>query len=163
MITQSELKEILHYDPDTGIFTWIKKTSKKIIIGDEAGTKDKINGYRNITINYTPYREHRLVWLYIHGIFPINFIDHINGIKDDNRLINLREANHSQNMANRIKRKDNDSGLKGVTWRKDVSKWKASITIDKKTLYLGYFDNKEDAHEAYKQAAIKYHGEFANY
>ena len=158
MITQSELKEILHYDPDTGIFTWIKTMGKRGKIGDEAGYK-KTNNYIEIRICGNPYYAHRLAWLYITGSFPSETIDHINGIRKDNKICNLREATYSQNNAN--KKTISKSGYKGVN--KSGKKWQARITIDKDTIYLGLFNTKEEAHEAYKQASIKYHGEFANY
>ena len=157
MITQSELKEILHYDPDTGIFTGIeiKRGCRK---NGLAGYL-KQEGYIQIKIFGKIYPAHRLAWLYTHGSFPINDIDHINGIRNDNRIINLREATHSQNQANKKYR--NNSGYKGVS--KNKNKWQANIKVGKKTLYLGYFDTKEEAHEAYKQASIKHHGEFAKW
>ncbi len=160
-ITQSELKEILHYDPETGVFTRIKRMGKRGKIGDEAGTKDT-GGYICIKIFGTSHKAHRLAWLYVHGKFPTlpkNMIDHINGNKDDNRIINLREATHSQNMANT--KSYSSSGYKGVS--KSGKKWRAQITIDNKPIYIGTYDTKEEAHEAYKQAALKHHKEFAKF
>jgi hypothetical protein len=160
MITQEKLKEILEYDPDTGIFRWKLDRGAKTKTGDRAGYNHA--GYRRIEINDVGYLAHRLVWLYIYGYIPTE-LDHINGIKHDNRLCNLREASRKENSINRNKRTDNSSGYKGVNWHKAANKWQARIMVNGKRLQLGWFETPEDAYLAYCAAAKEFHGEFANF
>jgi hypothetical protein len=153
------LRTLLHYDPETGRFTW-RASQGRAKAGTRAGTLNS-TGYRYIKVEGKSHKEHRLAWLYAHSVWPTEFIDHINGIKDDNRLSNLREATNAQNLANQGKQRTNTSGHKGVSWDKQRKKWSAKIQINRRTIHLGVFENKEDAAEAYKTAALKYHGEFA--
>ena len=123
MITQKELKELLHYDPGTGVFVWkniITANQKKN--GDVAGGYDD-KGYIKIRINYKHYLAHRLAWLYVYGEWPSKHLDHINRNPSDNRISNLREATHLENNKNASKRKDNTSGYKGVNWHARNKKW----------------------------------------
>ena len=156
MITQAELKDLLTYNPETGIFNWIKRN------GNIAGYTT-VKGYVRILINYKLYPAHRLAWLYVNGSFPNKFIDHINHVCDDNRIINLREATVSQNSQNQTIRSCNTSGLKGVYWNKKANKWLAKIEFLGKSKYIGVFLDKNEAHQAYCKAADKYHKEFANH
>ena len=160
-MTQDELKELLDYAPETGIFRWKIYKNQSAKIGDVAGTLCS-NGYRHININRKRYLEHRLAWLYIHGEWPKKEIDHINGIKDDNRIENLREATRSENECNKTKRRDNTSGYKCIGWNKAAQKWCARIQIYNKRKHLGLFDSKEEAYAVYCKAAKELHGEFAN-
>jgi hypothetical protein len=98
-LTQERLKELLHYDPETGIFTNLTQRGGHAKKGAVAGTKNSI-GYVCIRIDYDQYRAHRLAWLYVYGEFPEKFIDHMNEIRDDNRIINLRLATHQENLHN---------------------------------------------------------------
>jgi hypothetical protein len=154
MITQSELKELLHYDPDTGFFTWIVLKSGTKISKIAGGIRP--DGYRQICINGKTYLAHRLVWLYVHGEFPKNQIDHINHVKSDNRLVNLRDATSHENCRNQTLHKRNKSGVCGVYIYKPTGKWLASIRVNNKTINLGYFNNKRDAVATRKEAEIKY-------
>jgi hypothetical protein len=156
MITQSRLKELLNYNSDTGVFTWIKRS------GSVAGGLDKC-GYIHIRVDYNLYFAHRLAWLYVYGLFPEDQIDHINRVKDDNRFTNLRPATKSQNQMNTPRRSDNKSGHKGVCWSKTAKKWNSGIRVDGKRKHLGSFNDKSDAILAYNSAADKYYGKFANY
>ena len=146
MITQEELQAVLDYDEDTGIFT---KNGRKV------GGSDK-DGYITIGIKYKVYKAHRLAWLYFNGSFPLNNIDHINHIRSDNRIINLREVSNTENHHNRGKHKLNTSGHVGVTWDKWHNKWKAQIHFNGKHIHLGYFSSKEEAIKARKEAEVKY-------
>lgn len=159
MITQEQLKSILNYDEVTGIFTW-KVARPKRPIGSVAGTLHNA-GYIHVRANNKKYLAHRLAWLYIHGYMP-EMIDHINENRSDNRLINLREANRSQNSCNRGKTKHNTSGFKGVSWHKKNKSWQASITIDHKQIALGSYQDFDKACEAVINGRKEYHGEFAN-
>ena len=160
MITQEELKEFVSYDPETGIFRWIKKTGRKGYIGKEVGSKHS-RGYKDAKINGKHIFLHRAAWLYMTGSFPVDQIDHKNGDRSDNRWENLREACQQQNSANMKMRKNNKSGLKGVSLYPKGNRWRAFIHIDYKTKYLGSFLSKEEAHAAYIEAAQLKHGEFA--
>lgn len=159
IITQEELKELLHYDPDTGIFTWIKPNTFRMNNGDEAGWLTK-KEYKRVTINYKCYLLHRLAWLYVYGSFPKNLLDHINGVRSDNRIVNLREASESENIFNSKTRKDNITGFKGVYFNKRRKKFHARCQINKIGYHLGYFETAELANEAYCNFAKIHHGDF---
>jgi hypothetical protein len=158
VITAERLRELLHYDPDTGVLTWLVSTGNRVRIGDAAGYA-RSDGYRGIKVGGQRFLVHRLAWLYVHGEFPSADIDHINGIPDDNRLANLRLATNSQNMGNRRKNANNRSGFKGVF--SDRGKWRAQIKVSGCRHYLGLFDTPADAHAAYLRAAEKHFGQFA--
>lgn len=159
-VTQEYLKELFKYEPETGNFIRIKRSlNNKFDIGTIAGRLNQ-NGYVNIKINDKLYKVHRLAWLYTYGVWPIEFIDHINGIKHDNRLCNLREATRADNGKNRIRFKSNISGFVGVSWYPRYNKWHSCITVDKKKMSLGYHLEINDAVNAYHEAATKYFGEF---
>lgn len=146
MITQERLKELLHYDPNTGIFTRLKSLSPRAMRGSTAGTTQK--GRIIICIDNKRYKAHRLVWFYVYGKWPTGPIDHRNGIDNDNRLGNLRDVSQTINNQNqRIAQKNNLSGFLGVT--KFNKRWRASICIDNKMYHLGMFNSPELAHEAY--------------
>ena len=151
-ITQSELKKILHYDPDTGILTWIKRASG-IRTRHAAGTLN--HGYVDIRINGKRYGAHRLAWLWVYGTWPPAQIDHINHVRSDNRLANLRLATNLTNGRNASKRKDNRSGYTGVSWFKKGRKWRAYINMNHKPKHLGCFDTIDEAIAARKQAEIE--------
>jgi hypothetical protein len=160
MLTQARLKELLHYDPATGIFTrLVAAGNNRIKVGDAAGSLSS-SGYQYIKTDGGNYSAHRLAWLYVHGVWPTNMLDHINGIKDANWIDNLREATNAQNMANQGKRITNTSGFKGANWNKRKGKWEAQISIRGKPKHLGYFTTPEEAGEAYQAAAREYHQDF---
>lgn len=140
---------MLRYDPETGHFTWIAKASKNTVIGSKAGREHKKRGYTEISVDKRLYYAHRLVWLYMHGEFPPNDIDHINGMKSDNRLCNLLPATRSENNQNQSAARKTYSGLLGVTWSKTANKWNAQIKIYGKHFSLGMYDTAMDAHVAY--------------
>ena len=161
MITQELLKTLFNYNPDTGLFTRLTRPSPNVSAGDIAGYKQY--GYVIVMIANKSYKAHRLAWLYIHGEWPEEHIDHLNGVRCDNRLANLRQATNTQNSCNRKISATNKSGLKGVFWRRDRSVWRAAITVNGKQKVLGTFKCKHEAHSAYCHAADKYHKEFAHY
>ena len=142
-LTQSRLKEVLSYDPDSGKFTW-KIHVSNVKAGSVAGSLD-FYGYINIRVDGKAYKAHRLVWLYTHGYDPENQIDHLNGVRNDNRITNLREVSQSCNMQNTKVRSNNTSGFPGVYWNKRDQKWKAYICIQGKNHGLGYYDIALDA------------------
>lgn len=146
--------EHLEYNPDTGEFVWIKPTTARIISGSKAGSKYK-DGYYRIQLLGKIYKRSRLAWLYVYGNFPSNHIDHINRVRFDDRISNLRDVSNLENNRNKSY-KPSSSGVTGVLWYKPNSKWVAKIRVEGKLLHLGYFDNLEDAIKVRKEAEIKY-------
>ncbi|MFA4103151.1 AP2/ERF family transcription factor [Serratia sp. IR-2025] len=159
-ISLIELKRLLHYDHDTGVFT--RKISWKNThpVGSIVGVVDR-DGYLKAVVKGKTYLLHRLAWFYVHGSWPVGTIDHIDLDKQNNKIANLRDISFSCNLRNRKKRKNNKSGYKGVCWSNKGAGWRASICVNKKITYLGTFANKEDAALAYDRAAILLHGEYA--
>jgi HNH endonuclease len=153
------LRDVLEYNPETGEFFW-KISGHGISAGDSAGSIYG-NGYRYIQINGLDYRAGRLAWYFVTGEDPADFIDHKDGIRDNNRFLNLRKATNSQNQANRGAPRNNTSGFKGVSWQSSRGKWIAKITVNGKARNLGRYENIDDAVRAYKKAAIEAWGEFA--
>ncbi|MCC6776684.1 MAG: HNH endonuclease [Hyphomicrobiales bacterium] len=154
------LRELLHYDPKTGIFTWKVTINNKTRAGAAAGCRDG-HAYHLIGVDGRLYVAHRLAWLWMTGAWPEADIDHRNLDKKDNRWSNLRAATRSGNMANTGARADNTSGLKGVTWDKHRNKWLAQIRVNGKNKFLGRFECLEAAHAAYVAKAKEMFGEFA--
>lgn len=159
--SKAEINALLLYNPDTGIFTWKVSPNSNVPAGRVAGTK-RGAGYWAIRMNGGAYQAHRLAWVVMTGEPPSHDIDHINGIRDDNRWANLRSATMSQNCANSTKQRNNCTGYKGVsTLTHSPNRWQAQIHINGKNNYLGIFTSPELAHEAYMKAAREAHGEFA--
>jgi len=159
-LTAERLRKLLSYNPATGKFIRLVRTSPRNKIGDEAGYIWP-TGYRAIFVNNKLYLAHRLAWLHVHGRWPVEHIDHIDGNPSNNRIANLREASQSQNNANSKRQKNNKSGFKGVSWYKPTRKWVAYCTVNGRNKNLGYFDAADVAHAAYVDAAEKEFGEFA--
>jgi hypothetical protein len=163
-LTAARLREVLDYDPETGVFTWRVQTSKRINIGDRAGYIDarpNKGGYRYISIDDVTYFAAHLVVLWMTGKWPTDDVDHINRIRDDDRWINLRRGSRSENSANARARGGKYSKLKGVSFNHPAGKYQAQIKVNYRQRYLGLFDTAEAAHAAYCAAARKYFGEFA--
>lgn len=160
-LTQEYLKSILDYDFDTGVFTWKVNKAQRTKIGDVAGWS--YNGYREIEINNKKYKAHRLAWLYVHGEMPKNLIDHIDGDRSNNKISNLREATYQENSENYKTPKTNKSGVKNVSWYKNLNKWVVSISVKKTAKTIGYYDDLELAELVAVEARNKYRGEFANH
>lgn len=156
-LTAEHLRSILHYSPETGIFTWKVSTSSRIKSGDATGSQNG-EGYLHIQLQRRRYKAHRLAWLYVYGEWPTDQIDHINRNRSDNRISNLREATNKQNGQNKSKRSDNTSGHPGVYWLKQSSKWRACIMHNYKLTHLGYFADREEAIAARKAGELRYWG-----
>lgn len=155
------IKSALSYDPATGEIRWLKVAPwVRIKVGDVAGHVNR-KGYRVINIAGKVRRAHRVAWFLHYGEFPIDQIDHINGIKDDNRLVNLRQASSAENGRNKTAPKSNTSGFKGVSFHRKTKKWVAYITVDCKQKYLGLYESPEDAHAIRRIAEARMHGKFS--
>lgn len=158
-MTQNELKSLFSYDEETGLFTRLISKNGKDKVGDIAGTVSKSMGYRIISIMNKKYQAHRLVYLYVYGYLPDKQIDHINGIRHDNRLKNLREADFSENAQNRKNYVSlAKSGLIGAHTKTDrPGIYFSCICINNKKINLGTFKSAQEAHEAYKAKRKEIH------
>lgn len=166
-ISQSYLKEMFDYNHETGLFTKKSRpihhfknqrgmnSSNSKNAGKIAGRKHH-SGYLTLWINGKVHQLHRIAWIYYHGKIDDRQIDHINGIRNDNRISNLRLTNKGENQKNSKKRKDNNSGHTGVSYHKKCEKWQADICVDNKHIYLGIFSSLEEAKAAREKANIKY-------
>jgi len=157
-----EIVDYLDYNPETGVFTWKIATTNTVKVGQEAGTLTK-KGYRHIKFKGEKYGSHRIAYFIYHGVDPSGKrIGHIDGNRSNNKIDNLRLATHSENLRNRSFQKNNKSGVVGVVWYKRHKKWMAYVNIMRKKIYLGYFDDIEEAKAARIAAEKKYFGEFRN-
>lgn len=154
-LTALRLRDLLLYNNETGLFTRITPIQSRRV-GDVAG-HTRPDGYKTICIDGKNYLSHRLAWLYFYGIWPIDQIDHIDGNRGNNKIINLREASSSQNCENRAKRCDSTSGYIGVTLCKKSMKWQAKIGHKGKRTHLGLFSSPELAGNAYMEAKASIH------
>ena len=161
MITQERLKELLNYDPVSGVFTraaYIRGGGK---VGSMVGKSVGSSQYRSVCVDGKSYLLHRLAWLYVYGKWPAEFIDHINMDKLDNRISNLREASKLLNNLNTGLRKDNTTGYKGVSFDKSRGMFVAHIRVDTKLRSLGYFNSAISASRMYQDALAKRYVEFS--
>lgn len=159
MISQERLRQVLDYNPDTGLFHWKVRTSNRVKVGAVAGTIRK-DGYVSICIDGAFYLAHRLVFIFEVGAAP-NLIDHVDGDPSNNQRANLREALHTQNMMNSRHRINNTSGYKGVSFDRSRGLWAAYINAHSTRHWLGYFKNKSAAVAAIDNARPLHHKEFA--
>ena len=154
MITQARLKQLLDYNPDSGIFT------RKVSVGNcNAGdiiSRTDGSGYIVVEIDYIEYKAHRLAVLYMTGKHPENQVDHIKHIRTDNRWCNLREATNQENQRNATLSKNNNSGIVGVNYDRRRNKWQASIGVNYKKVNIGRFKYFLQAVAARFNAEIKY-------
>ena len=152
-LTIERLKQLIHYDPETGVFTRIG-ARKRIKLG-EVRNAGMTYGHTRMKVDNYPYLSHRLAWFYTHGRWPL-MIDHVNGLPNDNRLCNLREVTHKMNMQNkRSAYINNKSGYLGVRFKS--GRYEAAIYTNEKKIYLGRFDTAEEAHLAYVTAKREIH------
>lgn len=157
-LTQARLRAALSYCPDTGAFGYRER--RQGMRGDEAGSIEPRTGYRRLMVDGEKHFAHRLAFLWMIGAWPAQEVDHINGVPGDNRWSNLREATRGENRCNTRKSRGKSTGFKGVSFKKNG--FEASIRKDLRSYYLGRFKTAEAAHEAYKSASQRLHGEFAN-
>lgn len=164
LISAERLRELVDYDPETGMFRWsphLRDTRNGHRAGKPAGHTCKTHGYVVMTVAQQHYKAHRLAWLYVHGTHPVGLIDHINGNRSDNRMVNLRDVTPSQNNINRGADPNNTSGMKGASWSETNQRWLAHISFGAQTYHLGFFDTVAEAHAAYRGAAVIAHGAYA--
>lgn len=157
-VTYSRLRELLDYNPDTGLFTWLQYRSQRANKGSVAGRVNMTTGYVEIQIDGTRYKAHRLAWLYCHGVMPDKQVDHINCCRTDNRITNLRKATSSQNQQNTGLTKSNKSGRKGVYFR--GGKWQAQAQINGKKYHLGRHKSIDEASKVYEEFCKEKYNEF---
>lgn len=163
-LTADRLREVVHYCPETGVFTWLiaRRGNPK---GSFAGTihrpKRSLASYVLMGIDGRCYRAHRLAFLYMTGAWPVHHADHKNLDGTDNRWSNLRDATPSQNQANRAVLSHSRSGIKGVSFHKRDGLYHAEIRFKGSRFSLGYFKDPSVARLVYARAARKLHGEFA--
>ena len=157
-ITLDQLRALLHYSPETGLFTWQVKTCRKVVPGAIAGYT-KPEGYMTIRINKRGYRASRLAWLYVTGFWPTGDIDHIDGNPRNNAFNNLRDVTTAENIQNqrRAHTRNKTGGLLGVSKLKSSKRWRARICTNGISVLLGWFDTPEEAHLAYLEAKRKHH------
>lgn len=166
--TQEELHAMLRYDAETGKLYWKARPLSSFAsecvgaawntrrAGSEAFTARDRHGYKHGAIYGVSFRAHRIIWAMLSGSDPAGQIDHINGVRDDNRPDNLRVVGDGENRKNQKKPKDNTSGHIGVCWNKNAGKWVAEIKASGKRVYLGLFPDLPSAVSARKAAELKY-------
>jgi hypothetical protein len=154
-VTQARLKELVSYDPLTGVFTW-NVAPKYGHVGDVFGSQAP-DGYLLGKLDKRSYRVHRLAWLYMTGQWPVHQVDHINHVRNDNRIANLRDVTSAQNHHNRRRATHSSSGSLGVGWHKRDKIWQAHIERAGVRLHLGYFSDLDDALAARKNAELLIH------
>ena len=159
-LTLERLKEFLFYNPDDGVFTWVKARSNRASVGSIAGGISSTTGYVVISL-FGRWAAHRLAYFYMTGVWPKHQIDHRDTNKANNRWANLREATNQQNAQNRPAYKNNKCGKKGVHWNPSLQKWRAQIRVGEKRIHLGVFPSLDEAAAAYSAAAERHFGEFA--
>jgi hypothetical protein len=154
MLTQARVRELFDYREDGELIRKVR-TSSRARVGDVAGCPDG-HGYKVTRVEDKLYSNHRLIWLLHHGYFPEHQIDHINRIRTDNRIENLREVSQVCNSRNCKQRTDCSSGVTGVYWHKLTNKWRARIKIPNKNIHLGLYDTLLEAAKARWDAEVKY-------
>lgn len=152
-LTHKKLCELLSYDPETGIFVW----KSGAFLGRIAGSRTS-DGYLRIGVLRVRYKAHRLAWFYCHKSWPLHDIDHIDGVRTNNAISNLRDVKHSSNAQNkRVAQINNSTGMLGVSFSRKEKKFRARILVKGKRICLGFYPSPEDAHAAYLQAKRIHH------
>lgn len=160
-LTAVRLRELLTYDPLTGVFRWRVDRRGTAFAGTVAGTLSC--GYWSIGVDGVIYRAHRLAWLYVYGVWPAGRLDHKDRIFTHNWIENLRPATQSQNCGNQGIQRNNKSGFKGVDFHVKSGLWRARVTKDYKTINLGFYAKAEEAGAVYIQKAKELFGDFAHF
>lgn len=169
-LTAERLRELLHYDPKTGVFVRKQMKSRYGTTAPNSRYSMKAAGclsskhgpsagYVKISVDGRRYFAHRLAWLYVYGAWPSGTVDHINGDRSDNRIENLRDVAHYVNIQNQRKVSVGNkySSLLGAHWSITRKKWRSSIMVKLCPIHLGWFDTDEEAHQAYLTAKRRLH------
>jgi len=151
---------LFSYDKITGNLVRVKNVRSRAKAGDIVGT-DHPDGYLSVEVDSKGYLVHRVVWLLYYGSWPDGMLDHADGNRKNNKITNLRLATRAQNSQNAKLRKDNSSGVKGVSWHKHVGKWFVRVQANGKRISVGYFDSFDEAVESAKLTRIKLHKEYS--
>lgn len=153
MITASDLRDALNYDPESGEFTWARPKSNRMKPGDRAGAPNNL-GYVLVTLGWKKYRAHKLAWLYVTGVWPTFEIDHIDGNRGNNRWSNLRRSDRTLNTLNQrdARSHKSKSGVRGVVIKSDG--YEARITVYGEARNLGKFETADEASAAYESARL---------
>jgi hypothetical protein len=149
-VSAAEIRSVFQYDPSTGMFTRDGKTTGSVLP----------NGYLYLSLKNRRITAHRAAWAVVYGEFPQHEVDHVNRVRTDNRISNLRLATRSQNARNTSIRKSSRSGYKGVSWHSKCGKWRAVIQASGRQLHLGYFTSAVEASEVYIKTAKIVFGDF---
>jgi HNH endonuclease/AP2 domain len=153
------IEEYLGWDFENGELWWKKRSNPRVRIGVYINNQSK-RGYKKVSIKGRYYMVHRVLFYLYYGYLPEE-VDHINRIRIDNRIVNLRAATSAENACNQKKKSNNTSGYKGVSWYKRYNKWRAAVCKDNRHYTIGYFDDVVEAAKSYNKKALELHGEFA--
>jgi len=158
ILTLAQAQEKLSYDHSSGVFTWRVSPSAKVRAGSPAGAK-QFEGYIVIGLNGRRYMAHRLAWLFITSGWPDGDIDHINGVKSDNRSSNLRLVTRAENLQNQrtVSSNNKNGSMLGVAFHRPTNKWRARIGLGGKDIHIGLFATESEAHQAYVAAKRAMH------
>ncbi len=162
VLTVDRLRDRLDYNPDTGVFKWKKPFPKNMRKDGTAGYSGR-DGVIQIEIDGKAYLAHRLVFLLEDGVFPKNLVDHRDGVRNNNRRINLRKATSCQNNQNAKIRIDNKTGIKGVFFNKSNGKYRVVINFQKKAYHLGYYEDLDAANQNATTFRNRLHDNFARH
>jgi hypothetical protein len=157
MLEYREALELFRYDYETGVLYWRRRVNSHVPKTLEAGAQNKSNGYLYVKVHGRNYLVHRVVMLMCYGFYGEGLeVDHINHVRDDNRLANLRFVTRTENMRNRSVSGKNTSGVMGVCFSKARKKYMAQIRVDGENIFLGRFETLEEAAAARAEANLKY-------
>ena len=157
MLKYREALELFRYNYETGVLYWRWRVNNCVPKTLEAGTQGKSSGYLSVRVHGRLYQVHRIVMLMCYGFYGEGLeVDHINHVRNDNRLFNLRFVTHGENMRNKSVGSKNTSGVTGVSFSKAKKKYVAQIAVNWKVIHLGYFDTLEEAAAARAEANLKF-------
>lgn len=154
------IRRAFAYDAETGVLRWAERRSNRTKPGDLAGSRTR-KGHLRVSVEGQNILVHRIIWALVHGVWPEDQIDHINGDPADNRIANLRPATNRQNQHNAKTRTDNTTGRVGVYWAANVGKWRPMIRVNGKNVCLGLYETFAEAVAARERAEREHYGEYA--
>lgn len=158
-LTVEEVREMFSYDPADGVLRWRLDRSPKARAGAPVGCIHR-SGYLVTLIRRKNYQVHRLIWAFVYGCWPPEHVDHVNGVRSDNRLQNIRACSPSENGRNKGRQVNNTTGFKGVSFCSREGRYQTTCRVNGRKKWIGYFDTPEEASIAYEAFAKRHHGEF---